>query len=74
MGLDELRGIGISRSVIATSVFALRRITAKLILVDAEGHRLEVDQLSLTSEVREVLRTYVANAAVTEAAARALAI
>ena len=74
ISLEGLRGIGISRSVIAMSVFALRRIRAKLILVDAEGHRLDVDQLSLTAQVKEVLRAHAANAAVTETAARALAI
>ena len=74
ISLEGLHGIGISHSVLATSVFALRRIRTTLILVDADGHRLDVDQLRLAAEATEVLRTHAQNAAVTEAAARALTI
>jgi hypothetical protein len=72
MSLEGLRGIGICRSVIATSVFALPRTMEKLILVDAEGHRLEVDRPRLTAEAKVVLQAHAANATVTESAARAL--
>lgn len=70
--LGSLVGVGATRQALMTNLFGRAKIRTTLRLIDAEGHRLDVDQSLLAPEVLAEIREFAADAATTELAASML--